>query len=148
MSVYVRYKRPGGLRALVELLEGAAPQSRQKMIERGMVEDEQFTRVAQELIMVWEDVLKLNDAELCEITNKAHPRAIGIAISNLEEEVKKRFLKTAPMKAVGEIREFMEQKFGPREISGARIKLVQSLRELEKIGILHIKKIPEMIEPT
>lgn len=148
MAIYTRYKRPGGLRSLVELLESSAPASRKKMIDKGLIEDEKFTRLAESYILTWDDVLKLSDPELCELLAKANPRAIGMSMIGLPPDQTQRFLRNSPMKSIGDIRELLEQKLGPREISGARILLVQATRELEKAGILKIKKIPEMVELT
>ena len=148
MAIYTRYKRPGGLRALVELLESSAPTSRKKMIDKGLIEDEKFTRLAESYILTWEDVINLSDPELCETLAKANPRAIGMALIGLPTDQVQRFLRNSPMKSIGDIREMLEQKLGPREVSGARVLIVQATRELEKAGVLKVKKIPEMVELT
>ncbi len=143
MSVYARFKRsPEGFRKLVELLESTAPSKRQKMIEVGMAEDAEYTNRALSFMMTFDDIIKLPDTELAEVCAKAPARMIAYAISSLPEDTKKRFLNCCSRENLPGVRECIDIKVGPREISGAQIKLVQTARELEGQGFVRVKRIP------
>jgi flagellar motor switch protein FliG len=147
MSVYARFKRdPEGLRKLVELLETTPMVRRQKMIDVGMVEDAPYTQRALELVMTFEDVIKLPDVELAEVISTALPRLTAFAIIKSAPEIRERFLKNAIGKRLGEIREFMETtNVSLSEIGGAQLKLVEATRSLEKKGLVKTKQIPRGI---
>jgi flagellar motor switch protein FliG len=143
MGVYTRFKRsPDGLRALVELLETTPLERRQKMLDMGMAEDAEFTRKALEYVMTFDDLTGISESEMAELVAVAPPRVTALAISNASEEVKNFFLRCAKGKVQAAIREGLESKVSLKEIGGARLKLVEHARKLEKQGFLRVKKIP------
>src|SRR4051812_34241361 len=143
MGVYTRFKRnPEGFRALVELLETTPLERRQKMIDMGMAEDADFTRKALEYVMSLEDIVQLSDSELAELVAVAPPRVTACAISNATDETQARFLRCAKAKVVAGIKEGLETKVSLKEIGGARLKLVETARKLEREGFIRAKKIP------
>lgn len=143
MGVYTRYKRPGGFRALVELLESVSAAKREKMVELGITEDPVFTNKALAYILRFEDLLSLDDVDTAEVVARAPGRILGYALQGLTEEDQRRFLKNAKPKKYSEIRDALDMPIGPTEHSGARLRVVQAAREAERNGRLHIKKIPE-----
>lgn len=144
MSVYARFKKdPEGLRNLVELLESTPLSRRKRMIELGMEEDPDYTQKALEFVLSFKDVLALSDNELAEVIAEAPARMTGYAIHAASKEIQKRFVAAAQQKQVSEIREVLEiQQVRPSEIGGGQMKLVATLRKLEKKGVLSKKKIP------
>lgn len=142
MSVYARFKRnPEGLRQLVELLESTPSVRRKKMIDVGMAEDPDYTEKALKLCFSFEDILGLPDGELCEVMAKAPTRSIAYAISSFDQAVKDRFLRCTPPRRMGEVKEYLEEKVGPREIGGGQMKLIESARQCEKAGLIRTKRI-------
>jgi flagellar motor switch protein FliG len=143
MSVYARFKKvPEGLRALVELLESTPLSKRQKMIEVGMEEDQAYTEKALSYVMSFKDIINLPDVELAEVIAKAPARSLAFAIHNANEEIKKRFFRNSQPAVVAEIRDVLNMNIGPREIGGAQLKVVSIARELERKGLVRIKRIP------
>ncbi len=144
MGVYSRFKKDSdGLRKLVTLLETTPSVRRQKMIDVGMVEDPEYTHRALEFIMTFEDILKMPDGELMEVLAEApHAKIVAYAISKAPKEVQDRFLKCAPIQQRGDIRDFLDQEFGLREVGSGQLKLVSVARDLEKRGIIATKRIP------
>ena len=143
MSVYGRFKKSKeGFRQLVELLETTPASRRQKMIDVGMKEDADYTLRALQYVMTFEDILKLGDMEIAELVVKAPARTIAMAISPLDDIIKKRFLQNSKPPLMTEIRDYLAVKVGVTEVGGAQLKMVQCARELEKAGKLQIKKIP------
>ena len=49
---------------------------------------------------------------------------------------------TTPGQLAAQIREFMEMEVGLREIGGAQLKMIEVTRQLEKRGLVNVKKIP------
>lgn len=143
MSVYARFKKdPDGFRKLVELLESTPLSRRQKMIEVGMDEDSVYTKRALEYVLSFEDVIKLPEEELAEVCAKAVPKILAYALNQKSQEVKDRFLRCAPRGKAVDIRDLLDMKIGPREISGAEIKIVEVARALERQGLMRTKRIP------
>jgi flagellar motor switch protein FliG len=143
MGVYTRFKRtPEGFRALVELLETTPIERRKRMIEVGMAEDAAFTEKALSFVMTFEDITRFSDMELAELATAAPPRFLGFALHNIAPEIVDRFLRNAKPVVRADIKDYLESKIGPREIGGARLKVIESARQLEKKGYIFTKKIP------
>lgn len=143
MSVYSRYKREqSGFRSLVELLESTPVARRQKMIDVGMQEDPVYTQLAMQYMLTFEDVLALPDLELAEVVATAPVRMTAYAICRAAPETKERFLRNSPPQVAGELRDLMDVKAGLSEIGGAQLRLVAVTRQLEKRGLIQMKKIP------
>lgn len=143
MSVYTRFKRAqGGFRQLIELWETTPIERRKRMIEIGMEEDPAYTQKAMDLVMTFHDVLGLGEMELAELVAITPPRMIAFALGNAEADTRERFVRCAKPAIASEIRDFFNQQIGPREIGGAQLKVVEKLRELERKGIVKVKRIP------
>lgn len=144
MGVYARYKRsPEGFRALVELMEAAPVARRQKMIDVGMAEDPDFTLKTMRYMMNFEDIVKLPDLELAEVMAAAPPRLTAFAIAQEPLEVKERFLRNAMPAVRAEVGDFLKSEITPREIGGARLKVIEVARKLERQGLVRTKIIPD-----
>ncbi len=144
MGVYSRFKKdPEGFRRLVELLESTPSSRRQKMIDVGMQEDPDYTLQALKYIISFEDVVHLPDLELAEVLAAAPPRFIAYAIYSAKQEIKDRFISKSIPRVAAEVREYLElPRVSPIQIGGAQIKLVETMRKLERNGILTTKRIP------
>jgi flagellar motor switch protein FliG len=143
MGVYSRYKRdPGGFRTLVELMEVTPKVRREKMIEVGMKEDPEYTTQALRYLMTFEDIVQLPDLELTEVLSKVPPRFTALAVSKSSEKIQERFLKMAPPRIAGKIRDCLNADAALYEVGGAQLKLVSAARELEKLGHVKTKHIP------
>ena len=149
MSVYGRYKKSGmdGFRNLVSLLETTPLERRQRMIDVGMLEDPEYTQQALQLMMNFADVLSLGDLELAELLNQVPIRILATAIHPLSDEVKARFLRYAPRKKQADLKLLLE---GGQPalglVGGAQLQMVGHLRELEKNGVIRLKRIPEQLQ--
>lgn len=143
MGVYSRFKKsPTGLRQLVELWETTPLERRKRMIEVGMEEDPDYTQTALALVMTFQDVLSLEDMQLTDLLAIAPPRMSAFALSGASEATRARFLKCAPPKVAIDLRDYLGQPVTPREVGGAKLKLVEKLRELERKGLVKFKRIP------
>ncbi len=146
MGVYTRFKKnPDGLRQLVELLESTPSVRRQKMIDVGMQEDEDYTKKALEYMLTFEDVLKLSDMELAEVLAQVPPQFTGYAIHAASQEIKDRFLSKATPRVAADIKEYLEMPNATlTQIGGGQMKMIDATRKLEKKGIVKTKRIPTL----
>ena len=143
MSVYSRYKRdPDGLRKLVELLEVTPLWQRNKMIRVGQEEDPDYTARALSLMFTFEDIERLSDAQLAELLSLAPPRLTGCAVSKSPQELQQRFLKNALPNVFGQLKESMMTDVPLKHVGAAQLKVVMAMRQLEKRGMIKLKKIP------
>ena len=139
---YARYKRdPEGLRKLVELLETAPAERRQRMIDAGNQEDKHYTAMAVRLMMAFEDIVSMPEMELAELIASSPPRVLGAALFRQPEDVRRRFLMNSPARIRGELKDYLTHEFALSEVGGARLKLVEIARSLEKRGLLQTKRI-------
>jgi flagellar motor switch protein FliG len=145
MSIYWRYKQsPEGFRKLVELLETTPMSRRQKMIDAGLAEDSRYTNQALQYVMEFKDILGLPDSELAEVLARSPGRIVAYALSGLEQTHRDRFLKCVPPKLMSEVKDFLDARPLPTDISGARYKLITVARELERVGLVKTKAIPNV----
>ena len=143
MGVYTRFKRaPDGLRRLVELLETTPGSRRQKMIDVGMVEDPEYTKIALQYMFSFNDIMGLPDSELAEVIAETSPQLVGLAIHSADEEIKDKFFRMAPIKLLGAIREAVELPATALQIGSAQVKMIESARKLEKKGFVKTRRIP------
>jgi flagellar motor switch protein FliG len=146
MGVYTRYKKAsGGFRQLVELLEATPKSKLEKMIAVGMQEDQEYTLMALSFMMTWDDVLKLPEMELAEVIQSSPPQFVGVAIQRLDKPMQDLFIRCAKPAQGGEIRDGLAVEAQVKEINGARAKLMQVARELERKGYVKSKKIPDNV---
>ena len=143
MGVYTRFKKnPDGFRQIVELLESTPLSRRQKMIDVGMLEDPDYTQRAMQYVLNFDDVLKLPVEELTEVVAKAPARMIAFAIAKLSDEIKTRILSCCKPPIAAEVKDYMSPTIGLREVGGAQLKMIETARSLEKIGLIKTKRIP------
>ena len=149
MSVYGRYKKLGidGFRNLVSLLETTPQEKRRKMIEVGMNEDADYTAEAIKYLMSFADVLGLGELELSELLARVPLRIIALSIHPLPEDVRMRFLTHAPRKKQADLKLMIESSAPALGlVGGAQLQMVGHLRELEKNGLIRLKRLPEKLE--
>lgn len=143
MGIYTRYKRsPDGLRQLVELLEQKTGSKRQVLVDAGMNEDPDYTQLALQYVISFADVEGLNDMELAEVLSSTPAPVIGIAFSRSSAEVKQRVIKCANPRSAAEFKDSLENPDEKAPIGGAQLKLIASMRKLEKKGIVKVKRVP------
>lgn len=148
MSVYTRFKKdPDGFRKLVSLLETTPLSRRKNMIYVGMAEDPDYTQKAQQYMFSFEDILKLNDAEVAALLAEAPPRIAAVAINQASKEIQGRWLQCAKGPRSGEISDHLGAKPSLTDIGAAQLKLIEIARKLERKGLIKAKRIPEGTPP-
>lgn len=146
MSRMSRYRKEGGLRALVELLEMLPKAKREKIIEFGMQDDPELIKQALPLMIRFEDLLGLSDPQLADVLFAAEPRFIGLSMQALSENERARFLKNSDRRKLSEIKDVLELASVPkREISTACYQLVAVARKLEREGVLNFRVIHQSV---
>lgn len=147
MGIYSRFKKaPDGFRKLVELLESTPSDRRKKMIDAGMAEDPDYTKLAVRFVMTFDDIREAPDMELAEIIATAPPRVTAFAIKLLDQPTRERFLKNTPSKIYGAVKESLESEVSAREAGGAQLRLIEFARAAERAGKIQVKKIPSSLD--
>jgi flagellar motor switch protein FliG len=144
MGVYTRFKQKGaeGFRALIELMESTPVSRRQKMIDVGNAEDPLYTEEALRYVITFQDVLDMNEMELAELLSDVPAQVVAAAIAPLKEEVKLRFFKCLRGGALADVRLFLESQISLAQTGGAQLKMVASVRKMEKRGLFPKKAVP------
>lgn len=146
--MFARYKKdPEGLRKIVEFWELMPKEKRQKLIDKGMEDDPEFTALAESLLMKFDDIKTLNEMALAEVLSEVPPRHVGYVLTALPPELQEIFKKCAPLKALSEIRDGMESSPTPQDQGSGAIKMIEAARRLERDGQIPVKKIPRNVFP-
>ena len=88
------------------------------------------------------EAVPTRESEMAELVAVAPPKITAMAISNASDDIQKFFLRCAKARVLAAIREGLETKVSLKEIGGARLKLVETARKLEREGFIRVKKIP------
>lgn len=131
-----------GFRQFIELIESTPASRRKHLVDVSMQEDPKYTEEALKYIITFQDILSMPDLELAEIIANSKPRTLAFAIRTLGEDVFKRFLRNAPHILAAQIKDEASVGCGLAEVGSAQLKLVSIARDLEKKGVINLKKIP------
>jgi len=148
-SVLTRYKRKGvsGLRDFAALLESTPQDRRKKILDAALADDPRYVELAQKYMYVFEDVFKLPAHELDIVLGTVPPRLLGMALKGTEESVLRSILNQSQPRVRSGIQEVLEENLTPVQISGARYKVLETLRMLERKGDILTKAIPAKMPP-
>jgi flagellar motor switch protein FliG len=141
MGVYSRYKKQqDGLDNVCALWESSSAVKRQKMIEVGMKEDPEYTKMALSNMLNFEDIIKVSDSILMEILEKAPAYSIANSLRSYPQQ-KDRFLKLAPARFRLDLKFFFDIKVSPAEETNAHMFFIKTARSIEKKHGLKIKRM-------
>ena len=143
-SVLTRYKRKGpvGLREFAGLLESTPLDRRKRILETALAEDPRYVELAQKYVYVFDDVFKLPSQEFDILMGTVPPRLMGVALQGVDPEQLRLILQSCQPRVRSGIQEVIDQSATPVQISGARYKVIEFLRGLEKSGHILTKAIP------
>lgn len=128
----------GGVRAVAGLLNRLDRTSSQAALDAIQTQTPELATAIRDLMFVFEDLLKVNDAVLREIVQRADRKVLMIALKGTTEELRGRFMQNMSKRAGEMLREEMEL-LGPvrmREVEKAQAEIVAIARKLEEEGLL------------
>ena len=141
--MYDRYKRdPDGFRRLVELLETTPLKRRQELVAAGLKEDADYTNAAMDHILTFQVVMALPQMELTEVLAGLKAKSVAHAILGLPEAERERLLACVQRAKVVEVNSYLDTTPSPIELGQAKKEAIIKARELERSGVLTVKRIP------
>jgi flagellar motor switch protein FliG len=128
----------GGVKAVAELFNRMDRGLSQRALE--MVEERSQDLAVQirNLMFVFDDLAKVEDAGIREIVNRADKKALTVALKGASEEIRTRFFSNMSKRAVEMLREEMEMMGAVRlrDVEKAQQEVVAIARKLEEEGVI------------
>jgi flagellar motor switch protein FliG len=139
MSMLARFRKPGGVQQLVALLESCLTKKREALLNTIQTEDPEFASMVKTKILTAERVFKWDPLVVSEATTKMSERTLAIALKGLPSECIPIAMHTMRELKKREVMNLIEVlKPTPVEVESAHIKLVETVRNLEKEGSIKL----------
>ena len=139
MSMLARFRKPGGVQQLVALLESCLTKKREALLTTIESEDKDFATMVKAKILTAERVFKWDPLVVSEATTKLSERTLAIVLKGLPNECVPIAMHTMRDLKKREVMNMLETiKPTPVEIESAHIKLVETVRNLEKEGAIKL----------
>jgi flagellar motor switch protein FliG len=139
MSMLARYRKPGGVKQLVALLESCLSKKRETLLNTIMAEDKEFGTMVQSKILTVAKIFTWDPLVICEATTRLSERTLAICLKGLPPEafpIATHTLRDLKKREVTNLLEVLKPT--AIEIESAHIKLVETVRSLEKEGSLKL----------
>jgi len=141
-----RFRKPGGVQQLVTLLESCLSKKREALLNTIMSEDKEFATMVKAKILTAERIFKWDPLIVSEATTKLSERTLAIALKGLPPQCINISMHTMRDLKKREVMNLLEVlKPSQVEIESAQIKLVETVRGLERDGSLKFDKNEEPI---
>jgi len=135
MSMLARFRKPGGVQQLVTLLESCLTKKREALLNTIMAEDKEFAAMVKGKILTAERIFKWDPLIVSEATTRLSERTLAIVFKGLPPECTSIGMHTMRDLKKREVMNFLEiLKPTQVEIESAHIKLVETVRVLEREG--------------
>lgn len=139
MSVLARFRKPGGVQQLVVLLESCLTKKRETLFATIVAEDPEFAALVKTKILTPERIFKWDPLIVSEATTRMSERTLAIALKGLPPECTPIAMHTMRALKKKEVTNLIEVlKPTAVEIETAHIKLVETVRGLEKEGAIKL----------
>lgn len=128
----------GGVRAVAEICNRMDPEASNEVLADIEQQDLNLATTIRNLMFVFEDVIKIDDAGMTEILSRIDRKVLTLALKGTNEELKNHFGRFMSKRAQDMLREDMDA-LGPvriREVEGAQQQIIAVIRQLEQQGIL------------
>jgi len=148
MSMLARFRKPGGVQQLVALLESCLTKKREALLNTIQAEDKEFAAMVKTKILTAERVFKWDPLVVSEATTRLSERTLAIVLKGLPPECINIGMHTMRDLKKREVMNLLEVlKPTQVEIESAHIKLVETVRNLEKEGNLKFDANENPIPP-
>lgn len=150
MSSINRHKKPGGFYKFVLFMETLDTEKRKKIFDFMREEDPIFVAAAEKHIFHWDEFEKLDPMVACEIVSEI--KDIGTLAMALHkctnEALAKKFIANIPPAKQIKFKQEAEMlgQITVRQQTSARMKMIETARELERQGKITLKYCPKTYE--
>jgi len=139
MSMLARYRKPGGINQLISLLESCLSKKREALLSTIQAEDKEFAALVRSKLLSVEKIFQWDPLLVSEATTRMAERTLAVALKGMPPEAFEIATHTMRDLKKREVMNFLETvKPSPVEIESAHIKLVETVRGLEKDGTLRL----------
>jgi flagellar motor switch protein FliG len=131
----------GGIRAVAELINRMETKSAAAILEKIEGENPALALSIRNLMLVFDDVLLIDDQGMREILQRVDKKALTIALKGTSEELRTRFFRNMSSRAVEMMKEDMEV-LGPvkvRDVELSQQQIVSVVRKLDESGVINLK---------
>ena len=148
MSILARYKKPGGFKLLLQLIETSQPAKQAKLLEAINNEDPQWAQLILKKKINSEMVLSWNPDHLATIFENMIPRHCATLLKNWGDAKINEFSQLIQIDKFRMIRDLVENMETPKdfEIVGAQNHLLETVRYLDEEKILAIRYIDPALD--
>jgi len=149
MSMLARFRKPGGVQQLVTLLETCLTKKREALLNTITAEDKEFAAMVKAKILTAERIFTWDPLIVSEATTRLSERTLAIVFKGLPPECITIGMHTMRDLKKREVMNLLEVlKPTQVEIESAHIKLVETVRTLEKEGNLKFDANENPIPPA
>ena len=137
-----------GFRKYLELIESTPTQKRNNFLENARSENPIFGAAAEKYIITFEKILALSELELTEVfgAKELKPTELATGIASIDDVgIKEKVTKMIPREMQPAVIQLLKENPNPKayDIGGARLKIIQAARSLEKRGKLKSIQVPQ-----
>jgi flagellar motor switch protein FliG len=143
MSILSRYKRPGGFRQLIQLIETSHPPKQEKLLQAIAQEDPYWADLLREKQITPEMVLSWSEDHLLVVFENMNPRHCAVILYGFEPERIQRFFSGLRGESYRQLKQELEDSESPStaQLQMARshmLEVVRHLDEEKKIDLRYI----------
>lgn len=136
------YTSSGGIKALVEVLNGVDRATEKTIIESLEIQDPELAEEIKKLMFVFEDIVHLDDRGIQLVLREIDSHDLALALKGSGEEVRLKIEKNMSKRAFQILKEEIEF-MGPvrlRDVEDSQQKIVSTIRRLEEQGQIIISR--------
>lgn len=143
MSILARYRKPGGFKQLLQLIETSQPVKQAKLLEVVEKEDPSWADLIRQKKITPEMVLSWELDHLTTIFESMIPRHVAIILKNISDEKLMEFQQFFKLNKYNELKEILEHLDAPKEMEvraahNHMLEIVRFLDEERKISLRYI----------
>ena len=141
MSLLTRFRKPGGLEKLVQLIESSDQKVRENILKNIRAEDPNFTEEVEKKLFFWEDILNLEPMTLTEVVMACKIPHLSAALMYLEDAQRQYIEQCMEIPMRAKIKDEQEILGQPNNalVATARKKIVDVARQLAREGKIQLK---------
>ncbi|MEP7353126.1 MAG: flagellar motor switch protein FliG [Acidobacteriota bacterium] len=131
----------GGVRAVAGLFNRLDPDVGKEILDGMDATDSALAESVRSLMFVFDDILKLDDAAMNEITGRVERKSLVLALKGTGEQIKEHFTKKMSSRARQMLMEDLDA-LGPvkiKEVETAQRQVIDTIRQLEQEGTISLR---------
>lgn len=148
MSILARYRKPGGFRQLLQLIETSQPVKQEKLLEAVSKEDPAWADLIRAKKITPEMVLKWDIAVVGQVLEHMVAGHAAVVIYNMGEDSIKNFRNLFKLEKYNEIRDLIEniEEVKPGALVAANNNMLETVRYMDEEKIIDLRYIDPALD--